>query len=313
MALGNRPSYCKGVVRSSVLSHGRSHLRSAAIQVLSVLSLASLIGAAQCCGQGAPAEDQHLFGTTIVGQPPAGDSAAKSPPQTVATDSDNEWHFAVGPYLWFPGVHGTAVGKNGGGLSFRASPGDLLSNFRFGLMGGVEARRKRLIITGDLLWIRLEDDKATPFPAVGATTANVKAAEFFLAPKVGLRLINHDKVKVDASTGVRYWHLGEDLRFNPSRLGRDFSGSQDFVDPLVGGRIATFLSPKIVINLLGDVGGWGTGSQLEYQWAGFLGYRVNARWALHVGYRYLYVDRRDDVVFKATTAGVIFGITLDLK
>src|SRR5215831_12250225 len=314
-----------GYGRESVLRHCRRYWWTAAIQVLSVCSLFSLVGAAPCRAQATDyGDDANLLETkgantttvppcSVIGQLQTADSAAPAPPQAGTANPTDGWHFALSPYLWFPGVHGTAVGKNGGGLSFRASPGDLLSNFRFGLMGGVEARRKRLIITGDLLWIRLEDDKATPFPAVGATTANVKATEFFLAPKVGLRLINQDKVKVDASTGVRYWHLGEDLRFNPSRLGRDFSGSQDFVDPLVGGRIATFLSPKIVINLLGDVGGWGTGSQLEYQWAGFLGYRVNARWALHVGYRYLYVDRRDDVVFKATTAGVIFGITLDLK
>jgi hypothetical protein len=87
------------------------------------------------------------------------------------------------------------------------------------------------------------------------------------------------------------------------------------VDPLVGGRIEAFLSPRIVVNILGDVGGWGTGSQLEYQWAGTLGYRVNARWALHAGYRYLNVDKRGNrgTIFNATTAGVVAGITLDLK
>lgn len=114
---------------------------------------------------------------------------------------------------------------------------------------------------------------------------------------------------------MRYWHLGENLNFSPSLLGLNFNGSQNFVDPLVGGRIEAFLSPRVVVNILGDVGGWGTGSQLEYQWAGTLGYRVNARWALHAGYRYLYVDKNADrgVVFKATTAGVVLGITLDLK
>lgn len=113
--------------------------------------------------------------------------------------------------------------------------------------------------------------------------------------------------------GLRYWHLGETLNFNPSLLGLNFSTSQDFVDPLVGGQIRAFLTPKVVINVLGDVGGWGTGSQLEYQWAGLLGYRMNARWTLHAGYRYLNVDKHDGVVFRATTAGVVSGITLNLK
>jgi hypothetical protein len=292
---------------------GGSSKGSLKTKILFIISLSSLIGAALCRAQDAFAQDRRVLGTAIISQPPAADSAATGPPQTDPTSADNQWHFAVAPYLWFPGVHGTAVDSNGGSLSFRASPGDLLSNFHFGLMGGAEVSRKRLILTGDLLWIKLEDDNATPLPTLGATTATIKATEFFLTPKVGFRLVNHEKIKVDASTGFRYWHLGENLRFNPSRLGRDFSGSQDFVDPLVGGRIGVFLSPRIIVNILGDVGGWGSGSQLEYQWAGLVGYRMNARWALHVGYRYLYVDKRDDADFKATTAGVMLGITLDLK
>ena len=248
-------------------------------------------------------------------QPSADDSASADPPQPDTTGPDTGWHFAVAPYLWFPGTHGTATGPAGRGLSFRASPGDLLSHFRFGLMGGAEAGRKRLIVTGDVLWVRLRDDKSVPFPGLGASSATMKASEFLLTPKIGLAVVKQEKIKIFALTGMRYWHLGESLSFNPSLLGLNFNGSQNFVDPVVGGRINASLSPKVVVNILGDVGGWGTGSQLEYQWAGTLGYRVNARWAMHAGYRYLYVDKNADrgVVFKATTAGVVFGITLDLK
>ena len=248
-------------------------------------------------------------------QPSAADSTAADPPQTNATGPDDEWHFGAAPYLWFPGMHGTATGPNGRGLSFRASPGDLLSNFRFGLMGAVEASHKRLVVTGDMLWVRLEDDKAVPLPGLLATSATMKATEFFLTPKLGLRVLNEEKIKIDALAGIRYWHLGENLTFNPSTLGLNFDGSQNFVDPVVGGRIGVFLSPKVVLNVLGDVGGWDTGSHLEYQGAGTLGYRVKARWALHAGYRYLYVDKKADrgVVFNSTMAGVIFGVTMDLK
>jgi hypothetical protein len=62
------------------------------------------------------------------------------------------------------------------------------------------------------------------------------------------------------------------------------------VDPLVGGRIQMALSPKVVINVLGDVGGWETGSQLEYQVAGLLGYRIKPALTFQAGYRYLNVD-----------------------
>jgi len=291
------------------------------------LSVFLLAGAALCRAQqptitdsgyvlGNNGEDSaaRLF-PALNGQPSVADSAAADPPQAKTTGPGDAWHIVVAPYLWFPGMHGTATGPNGRGLSFRASPGDLLSNFRFGLMGAIEASHKRLVITGDMLWVRLEDDKAVPFPGLLATSATMKATEFFLTPKLGLRVVNEEKIKVDALAGMRYWHLGEKLTFNPSTLGLNFDGSQNFVDPLVGGRIGVFLSPKVVLNVLGDVGGWDTGSHLEYQWAGTLGYRVKPRWALHAGYRYLYIDKTADrgVVFNSTMSGVMFGITMDLK
>jgi hypothetical protein len=254
------------------------------------------------------------------GQPAVGDPAAPVPPQAKAStgSADDAWHLAVSPYLWFPGVHGTAVGPNGNGLGFRASPSDLLSHFQIGLMGAVEVSHKRLVTSMDIFWIRLEDDTAIPLPpavGAGAIGAKIHATEFFLTPKIGLRVIDEEKIKVDALAGFRFWHFGESLSFNPSLLGLNFTGSQNFVDPVVGGRIQLDLSPKIVVNILGDVGGWNTGSKLEYQVAGLLGYRIKPALTLQAGYRYLNLDYRGSrgVVFDLTTAGVLFGATLTLK
>ncbi|HSZ63485.1 MAG TPA: hypothetical protein VK828_16920 [Terriglobales bacterium] len=246
--------------------------------------------------------------------PQGGTSAGGTTPAPPASDS--QWHFEVSPYLWFPGVHGT-IGALGHDVNYSASPGDLLSNFRFGLMGAVEARRNRLLTTIDMMWIRLEDDKALPFPNVGAVSATMKATEFLLTPKVGFRLIDGKMIKADALAGIRFWHFGENVTFNPGTLGFDFSKSQNWVDPVVGGRIQTALAPKVGIVVAGDVGGWGTGSQLEYQVAGLLGYKVKPKWTLQAGYRYLYVDYEKgggrDAFITAATSGVIFGVTITLK
>lgn len=251
-------------------------------------------------------------------QPTSGDPAGAPPPQAAKTAPDDAWHLSVSPYLWFPGVHGTAIGPNDNGLGFRASPSDLLSNFQIGLMGAVEVSHKRIVTSMDIFWIRLQDDKAIPLPPAvgdGAIGAKVHATEFFLAPKIGYRLIDQEKIKIDALTGFRFWHFGESLSFNPSTIGLNFNGSQNFVDPLVGGRIQLALSPKIVVNILGDVGGWNTGSKLEYQVVGLLGYKIKPALTLQAGYRYLNLDYRGSrgVVFDFTTAGVLFGATLTLK
>jgi hypothetical protein len=293
------------------------------------LSLSLLAAAGVCRAQTTPhTDDAYLLGANgvnstavpsraITGQPPAADPVASGPPQEDTTGADSAWHFAWNGYFWLAGVHGTAAGVRGNSLSFRASPGDLLSNSRFGIMGALEARRNRLVTSIDVLWIRLEDDKALPLPGfvLPPTSANMKATEFLLTPKIGFRLINEERIKIDALAGFRFWYLGENLKFNPSTLGLNFSGSQDFVDPVVGGRIQVPLSPKIVVNILGDVGGWDTGSHLEYQVAGVLGYKIKPKWTLQAGYRYLYVDYRTSRggVFNAATAGVLFGLTRTFK
>ena len=256
----------------------------------------------------------------IVAEPPAANPRPADPPQTGSavggTAQDDKWHLSVSPYLWFPWAHGT-VGAFGRDASFSVTPSDLLSHARFGLLGAVEAQRNRLLTTIDLLYMRLGDDKALPFPGVRATSANLTANMFILTPKIVLRLINEKKIKADFLTGIRYWYFGENLNFSPSRAGLNFSKSQNWVDPLVGGRIEGALSPKLGATLAGDVGGWGTGSQLEYQVVGVLGYKIKPNMTFQAGYRYLYFDYQKGGPAGATLnlalSGPLLGVTLNLK
>jgi hypothetical protein len=301
-----------------------SNKLASAVIIVALLLTLSLLATSPCRAQLTPTKNQAYVTDTDAGSTPAATPSNESQPSTAdsvpfpagPTGPDNSWHLSVSPYLWFPGVHGTIAGPNGRSLAFRASAGDLLSHFRFGLMGAVEARRKRIVVPIDLMWIRLGADNAVAGPGMGiVTSANMKATELIFTPKIGYRVIDKEGLKADVLSGIRFWHFGESLHFNPSLLGLNFNGSQNFVDPLVGGRIQLALSPKIIVNALGDVGGWGTGSQLEYQIAGFLGYRIKPALVLQAGYRYLNIDyrRTRGVVFNATTAGVIFGATLTLK
>jgi hypothetical protein len=180
-------------------------------------------------------------------------------------------------------------------------------------MGLVEADHKRIVLPLDIIWARLGDNQALPFPNLPATTAEFKASEFILTPKVGYRLLDQKKIKIDALTGFRYWHLGQNLQFSPSRLGLNFSGSQNWVDPLVGGRILGDLTPKASVAIGGDVGGWGTGSQLDYQFFGILGYKIKPALTLQAGWRYMYVNYRSTTVFDVAMSGVVLGVSINLK
>jgi hypothetical protein len=251
------------------------------------------------------------------GTPPS--SGSPQPPgrsQGSGPANYDQWHFSITPYLWFPGVRGN-VGALNRDVSVHASPIDLLSHFRFGLMGHADARWKRLVLPLDVFWVRLADDGAGPFPPLAARTADVKARAFILTPKVGYRLVDEEKIKFDVLTGFRYWHLGQRLKFSPSIFNLDVDRSQNWVDPLVGVRVVAPVANKFEITLAGDVGGWGVGAKLDYQVAGFLGYRVKENVTLQAGYRYLDVDYHAGAVrnflFDVTLSGIAVGVTINLK
>lgn len=301
---------------------GRGRRRSIRAALLGAFVL--LAGAGRCRAQATPpSQDEYALGinsNNSSGALPSSPShttaalpAASSPPQAGSDAADEGWHIVTSAYLWFPGIHGT-IGALGRDTGVSSSPVDLLSKFRFGFMGAMEFRNKRLLVPLDMFWVRIGDDKALPFPSLMATTAKVKGSEFILTPKIGFRVVDQEKFKIDALAGFRYWHFGENVQFTPSNLNLNFSSSQNWVDPLVGGRIQVALTPRIAINVLGDVGGWGTGSQLDYQVAGILGYKIKPTWTLNAGYRYLYVDYRGaSTTINLVTSGILFGITMNLK
>jgi hypothetical protein len=188
----------------------------------------------------------------------------------------------------------------------------MLSHFRFGLMGAVEPRYKRIVMPLDIMWIRLGADKFLPnSPNQGV--ANIRGTEFLLTQKLGYRVIDSERLKIDGLAGFRYWHYGSNVSFTDNTL--NFSGSQNWVDPLVGGRITGILMPKVTVSIGGDVGGWGVGSQIDYQVFGLLGYQIKPALALEVGYRYLYFDYRRAAggYLDTATSGVIFGVSITLK
>jgi hypothetical protein len=245
---------------------------------------------------------------TTANQPAVPNDLLAVSPAADSTTPTSDWHLTVSPYLWFPAVHG-GIGIDGRQTSFSVSAGDLLSHFRFGVMGVVEPRYKRIVMPLDIIWVRLGDDRAL---SNLATVANLKGTEFILTQKIGYRIIDTDRIKIDGLAGFRYWHYGSNVSFTTNTL--NYSGSQNWVDPLVGGRITGILTPKIELTVAGDVGGWGAGSQLAYQAVGVIGYRIKPAIALQAGYRYLATNYKTSNGFvDIANTGVMFGVSISLK
>lgn len=246
-------------------------------------------------------------------------SAAQQDPQATGTASsstgtaanDDGWHVGVTPYLWFASANGT-IGALGRDASVNASFGDIFSKFNIGLMGVFEARKKRLILNTDFMWLKISDDTALPVNEIGIQSIKAKATQVLLTPKVAYRVIDR-KIKVDGTLGIRYWHLSNNLTLQP-QIANGFSASANWVDVVAGARIQMPLSPKLLATVLGDAGAGGANS--DYQVAGLLGYRFKEKLVGQVGWRYLAVNYRpggNGFIYDMAMNGPIIGLTINLK
>jgi len=253
--------------------------------------------------------------TSATAQMPAVEETSQSggtaPSPASAASLDDDWHAGVTPYIWFAGLHGT-VGALGHDIGVHASFGDIFSYLNIGLMGEVEARKKRVLVLTDVMWMRLSDEKGIPLNDVGFQSVDAKVKQFILTPGVGYRVVDKEKLKIDAIVGLRYWHLGESLEFTPSLIG-GVSASQNWVDVLGGARIYIPVSQKAMITVGGDAGGGGANS--DYQVAGILGYKIFKKCVLQAGWRYLDVNYQSSssFVYNTATSGLLLGLTINLK
>jgi hypothetical protein len=244
---------------------------------------------------------------------------SSSTPQPKEIDKDKEastndgWHFAITPYIWFAGIHGT-TGVLGRDASVHATFGDIFNYLNIGAMGVLETRYKRVLMPVDFMWMRLSDNHSLPVNVV-ATSITAKMTETMLTPKIGYRIADGKRVKVDALFGFRYWHLTTDLTLQPVQLRGGFSQSASWADAVAGGRIEAALSPKAFVLVVGDAGG--ADARLDYQVGGFLGYKFSRKVALLAGYRYLHVNYRPNgnaqFVYDVYMPGLVLGATFNLK
>ena len=182
-----------------------------------------------------------------------------APPANSSAANDDGWHFGVTPYLWFASANGT-IGALGRDASVNASFGDIFSKFNIGLMGVFEARKKRLILNTDFMWLKLSDDSALPINEIGVQSIKAKATQVILTPKVAYRVVDQKKVKLDGTFGIRYWHLSNELTLEP-QIANGISDSANWVDVVAGARIQVPLSPK----------GAGHGVRRRWRWRRELG------------------------------------------
>jgi len=159
-------------------------------------------------------------------------------------------------------------------------------------------------------------------------------------PGLGPDSLERREFIVDLLAGDRYWHLKNriDVKIPPIQvpgfkiqpsfpafpdlmlpgihvkgvtlagLDKTFEATTDWVDPLLGARVRLDLPHKFFVTAIGDVGGFGIGSASDVTWqgAGLVGYKMSPRWTSVIGYRTLGLTRNGAEI---TMFGPLMGMS----
>ncbi len=227
--------------------------------------------------------------------------------QPKQASSSSDWEYGFAPYLFASGLTGT-VGARGRTAEIDLSFGDIFKKLNMGLMGTFEARKNKLVIVNDIMWIKLSEERDTPLDLF-YSSIKLGVNQFVWDPKVGYRLHESDAGSFDVLGGVRLMSVETNLNFRAGALpAAEVSERKTWATPVVGGRGLVNLSPKFYLSTIFDIGG-GVGADFTGQFYGGAGYRITPKFALVGGYRYMKTDYDDNsgFIFDTNMSGLLFG------
>jgi len=213
----------------------------------------------------------------------AGAQPASPPPE--------DWEFAFTPYLWGSGIDGT-VGIGGQEADFEVSAKDLVESLDFAFMANFGGRKDRWSFSIDFDYTDLGKDvtaENTSVPVPDDLRLDMSMA--IVEGDVGYQVVN----SVDFLAGIRRVSGSAGLTTDQGTIAEVDGG---FTDPIVGARFHRYLSEKLWVNIRGDVGGFGAGSEFSWFVSAVGGFRVSSLISLDFGYRIWDFDYESDDDFK---------------
>jgi len=233
---------------------------------------------------------------------------AESVPPKKRGDS---WDFTLAPYLWASSIR-ASVDAGPIFSTTEACFSDLLKDLSFGAQLRFEGlRNDRWGFYLDGTFLRLSSDTTVRVGRFRLRGIDIET-EFTQAylDFGGMYRIGRQGRSFDVLFGGRYTHLGTEVS---GGWVIDSKDSKDYVSPVIGGSVTWQLSEKWVVNVKGDVGGFGVGEAADLAWGGtaVLGYHLTESATVAFGYRYYDIDftNRDldlDLQFHGPIVGVAF-------
>jgi len=219
-------------------------------------------------------------------------------------EAAKNWEFNLTPmYIWFVDMSGTMGIKNLVNAPIDVPFSTIFDNLEAILTGHFEAKHKSnwgLIL--DLSY--LDIGSSVPAPQIQKVdfVSVIAEADGFYRFDMGYQAI-------DIIAGFRYNSLEPKITFTP---GQQRKSTENWVDPLVGGRYLRELNDQWTLILRADIGGFNVGSDFVWNVSGLVDYRPWKHVSIIGGYRALDTDYKNSsgtiTTYDVRLAGPLLGL-----
>lgn len=235
-------------------------------------------------------------------------------------EASDGWNVELTPYFWAAEIDGdvTLRGRTGeANISFS----DILDNLDIAFMGRMEAwKGERWGWYLDILYMDLGSDYKTP-AAVISTDMDVKMSTIDLG--LARRIWDNQDMSFDLLGGIRYINMDGEIDIKVGGplaglgLGASFDRKEDWIEPVVGGRLRWEMNDDLAAAVRFDFGGFDIGDAAALTWNLVVGidYQIKDNMKLKAGYRIFDMDYEagsgnNKFGVDAQFRGPIFGLTL---
>ncbi len=199
-----------------------------------------------------------------------------------SAQAEDGWYFAATPYFFLPTMDGVAgVGPFEQGINSR--PSALLKKLDWGVMGNVEWGNGNVALLADGAYMNLNLVDTGRARVVGYQGTYAVMGLVRVAPRL------------EAYSGLRVNTLGASVSYT-GLFGKPRSGKvrQVWYDPMVGVRVTIPLSEATTLGFMGEVGGFGVGSDISWSAWPTLSLGLNDIISAQLGYRFGYFEYHND-------------------
>ena len=222
----------------------------------------------------------------------------------VASAQSSDFRRTVEAYFMGASMTGKAgAGPLTGDVNLTSSK--IFENLQFGAMADYRGEAPKWAVTADVVYMGLG---ATGTGDGGRASAEVDMDEWLVEATGSYRITP----VFEAVGGLRYTSLKTTIELRKPQATTTTSASADWVDPLVGARLALPLSDAFGFVFRGMFGGFGVGCDFTWDVDARLKWHASKSVDLSIGYRYLDQDYEKDGGFKwdVVSQGPLAGASL---